>query len=97
MPLMPGTQSVDVDKKGGPLPVTGVSAAGGRGLHQLVRRRPPHPLEHGADAVSRPTPHRCSRAPQADHQVPGPAHRRVAADGGAGRQPGPSRWPARGW
>ena len=26
MPLMPGTQGVDVDKKGGPLPVTRVSA-----------------------------------------------------------------------
>ncbi len=28
MPLMPGTQGVDVDKKGGPLPVTRVSAEG---------------------------------------------------------------------
>ena len=88
MPLMPGTQDVAVDPKGGPLPVTRVKRRGRR-LHPLVGRRPPAPLEHGADRLHAPTPPPCSprrRRPRTRPKFKPPTHRRLAVDGRRRRQ-----------
>lgn len=56
MPLMPGTQAVDTDKKGGPLPVTRISTDGGDFLNWSENGRKVHwsmgPTLFTADAAT---------------------------------------------
>lgn len=74
MPLMPGTQGVDVDKKGGPLPVTRVSAEGADFINWFDDGRRIHwsmgPTLYSADTASL-----FADAPQAENAPKFPAPR----------------------
>ena len=95
MPLMPGSQEVAVDTKGGALPVTRVSADGADFIH-WSNDGGAAPLEHGADALHAPTPtrsvpRRAGRRGRAE--VRAADDRRVAVDGASPptSRPGRSR------
>jgi imidazolonepropionase-like amidohydrolase/Tol biopolymer transport system component len=74
MPLMPGTQGVDVDKKGGPLPVTRVSAEGADFINWSDNGRRIHwsmgPTLYSADTASL-----FANAPQDENAAKFPAPR----------------------
>ncbi|HTI31046.1 MAG TPA: amidohydrolase family protein [Sphingomonas sp.] len=74
MPMMPGKQSVDVDKKGGPLPVTQVSAEGADFINWSDDGRRVH-WSMGPTLFSADTAALFAAAPQGDNAPKFPAPR----------------------